>query len=344
MNTTSSTYTPHDFMIGDQQDLHSGALESFSLLGRCVGGVDIAEVLATSEMSRVYLGCDRRTGAQRIVKVCRNSMAHGRHGLSRFDREIALHCKVSSRYTPRVYGSGSYRGFKFLVMEYIRGESLAAHLAQADREGRRLPGDRIFSIALALVHGLRTISRAHIVHRDIKPSNILLSDDGRVVIIDFGIATTNTNEQFTDANEVLGTVGYMSPEQWENHTVDTRSDIYAFGIVLLEMLTGLLPTQRCDLGIAINPHFSVAKLLLLQIEGEAHRDLLTIARRCLQRDRRMRYATFDEVLHDIRTIRRDASMDDDTPPPEDGWPSRSDVVLICTFLLLLVLGAWSVWG
>ena len=341
MNTTSTLYALQDFVEGNEHESLSDALESFSLIGQTVGGVDITEILATSEMSRVYLGYDRKTGTQRIVKVCRSRMDHGRNGRSRFNREIALHCKIPSRYAPRVYGSGSYRGFKFLIMEHIRGESLAAHLAQASRDGVMLPAERILSISLALVHGLCAISRAGIVHRDLKPSNILLSEDGRVVVIDFGIATTSTNEQFTDANEVLGTIGYMSPEQWSNHNIDIRSDIYAFGIVLLEMATGLLPAQRCDLEIAIHPQFSVS---LLPDAGEERHDLLTIARRCLHRDRRLRYATFDEVLNDIRALRRKELRDDGSPFSEDGWPSRVNVMVICGLLLLVVIGAWFVCG
>lgn len=344
MNTTSSAYLPQECQWGDFLTDRATALESRSLIGRCVGGVSIVKLLATSEMSDVYLGRDRKTGGDRVVKICRNAWDDGHRGRSRFNREVALHCKISSRYIPQIYCSGTCQEFKFLVMEYIRGRSLTAHLAQAQHDQRLLTIDEIVAIALGLVHGLRAIGKADIVHRDIKPANILLSDTGRVTIIDFGIATTSTNEQFTDTNEVLGTAAYMSPEQWAGHDLDARSDIYAFGIVLLEMLTGILPSQRCDLGWAVNPGFSIEGASLPDLRRDAPPELLLIVRRCLRRDRRLRYPDFDAVLHDFRDLRRRMAS---RLGPSTSQPDRvqwTDLYIAVILALVAILCAWHLWG
>lgn len=344
MNTTSSAYLPQECLWGDFLRGPATALESTSLIGRCVGGVNIVKLLATSEMSDVYLGRDRRTGDDRVVKICRNAWDDGHRGRSRFNREVALHCKVSSRSIPRIYCSGTYQEFKFLVMEHIPGRSLTAHLAQAQQDERLLAIDEIVAIAIGLVHGLRAIGKAGIVHRDIKPANILLSDSDRVTIIDFGIATTSTNEQFTDTNEVLGTAAYMSPEQWAGHDLDVRSDVYAFGIVLLEMLTGILPSQRCDLGWAVNPDFSIEGVSLPDLRRDAPPELLLIVRRCLRRDRRLRYPDFDAVLHDFRDLRRRMASRLELSAARSHRVQWIDLYVAVILIIVVILCAWGLWG
>jgi serine/threonine protein kinase len=275
-----------------------------ALLGRELAGVRVQRCLATSSMSDVYVGVDLRSGQQRVVKACREEFDRER-GRSRFRREIALHSKVSSPHVPRIYAAGRLDGIRFLVMEHVPGHDLTAVLKQHADAERPLAIATLVRMAIDIAAGLQAIADAGIVHRDIKPANILTDEAGHAKIIDFGIATTVPDEHFTEENHVLGTIGYMSPEQWTGTGVDQRSDIYAFGIVLLEMATGLLPTQRSDLDCAIQPDFQYQPAMLRSLRPDIPQRLESIIAQCLRRDRRLRYHSFASILRDLHRLQAD---------------------------------------
>jgi eukaryotic-like serine/threonine-protein kinase len=187
-------------------------------------------------------------------------------------------------------------------MEHVSGQDLTATLQDCRVLGTPLPIEDILHLAMDVATGLKHIAGAGIVHRDIKPSNILISDDGQAKIIDFGIATTMQEEQFTDDNHVLGTFGYMSPEQWSGQVVDQRSDIYSFGIVLFELAAGMLSPQRSDLGYAVHPEFACDRMLLRRLRPDIPKGLDDIIEQCLRRDRRLRYHGFESLVRDLGLV------------------------------------------
>ncbi len=189
-------------------------------------------------MATVYLAVDQRLDRDVAIKVMHSDLAQDEDFLRRFIREARSAARLSHPGVVAVYDQGQDAGSWFLVMEYVPGRTLRDLL---NERGRLTPRE-----ALTLLDPvLDALAAAHwngIIHRDIKPENVLLADDGRVKVADFGLAravsTTTTN---VDSKVLLGTVAYLAPEQVERSVADARSDVYAVGIVLFEMLTGRKP-------------------------------------------------------------------------------------------------------
>ncbi|MFP5218443.1 MAG: protein kinase domain-containing protein, partial [Actinomycetes bacterium] len=188
-------------------------------------------------MATVYLGTDTRLDRVVAVKVLRAALAEDPEFVERFTREARAAAALSSPDVVAVFDQGrdAATGAAYLVMEHVRGRTLRDVL----RERGSLPA----SAALALLEPvLRALTAAHaagIVHRDVKPENVLVADDGRVKVADFGLARAFQTSSLTATTGVLlGTVAYLAPEQVEHGTADPRTDVYAAGIVLWELLTG----------------------------------------------------------------------------------------------------------
>jgi Tol biopolymer transport system component len=204
-------------------------------------------------------------------------------------------------------------GVHFLVMELISGEKLADVLAR-----RRLPVSRTLELAAELVEGLSKAHEKRVVHRDLKPQNVMVTEDGHVKIIDFGLAklldpfrplVSGESEAETGVRgethpgEILGTVSYMSPEQARGESIDHRSDIFSFGIVLFEMLSGELPFQGKS-GTDILS--AILRDPTPRLSGVEHgEELQHVVNRCLAKDPEERYQTTRDLLADVRRIKRD---------------------------------------
>ena len=187
-------------------------------------------------MGSVYRARDRELDELVAVKVLRRELVAEPGMLDRFRREVKLARRVTHRNVARVFDIGEHAGEKFITMELVDGESLAARLA---RDGALQIGDAV-AMGIAIGEGLAAAHAAGVVHRDLKPDNVLLALDGRVVVTDFGIARAIAVQGGgkRTAGMIVGTPEYMAPEQIEGGAIDARTDVYAWGIVLYEMLTG----------------------------------------------------------------------------------------------------------
>jgi serine/threonine protein kinase len=203
------------------------------------------ELVATGGFGEVYRGRDMETGQIVVIKRLRAELvAQQPEALARFEREGELLRQLNHPNIVQMIASEEIKGKPCLIMEYVAGGSLRDLL---DKDGR-LSVARTLDIALELADAL---SRAHhlgIIHRDLKPGNVLLAEDGTPRLTDFGIArmtqqeaATGVSRQLTQAGALLGTVGYMSPEACRGEELDGRSDIWSFGVLLYEMLTGERP-------------------------------------------------------------------------------------------------------
>src|SRR5215211_3434140 len=194
--------------------------------------------LGAGGMATVYLAEDLKHGRKVAVKVLRPELAAAL-GHERFLREITTTANLRHPNILPLYDSGNHDGFLFYVMPYVEGESLRARM---DRE-RQLPIDEAVRIADEIGDALSYAHSRGVIHRDIKPENILL-EDGRAVVADFGIAqaiNASGSDKLTMTGMAIGTPQYMSPEQSGGETVDGRSDLYAVGCLLYEMLAGTPP-------------------------------------------------------------------------------------------------------
>nr|BFD92024.1 hypothetical protein KitaXyl93_33840 [Kitasatospora sp. Xyl93] len=208
------------------------------MIGRALNGrYELVGMLGVGGMATVWRGVDRVLGRQVAVKVLNGGLADDPRFAERFSREAQHAAMLVHPRIVMVFDSGVDQGTPFIVMELVSGRSLAALLA----EQRTLPVERAVGIAAAVCEALSVAHAAGLVHRDIKPGNIMITDDGGVKVVDFGIARAGSSSNLTQTASVLGTAAYLSPEQATASALDGRTDLYAVGCVLTEMLTGATP-------------------------------------------------------------------------------------------------------
>ncbi len=214
-----------------QRELDVSSSEVPLLAGR----YRILGMLGRGGMGTVYRVRDETLDEVVALKTLRHDWIRAPGALARFRREVKLARRVTHPNVARTFDIGEHEGEPFLTMELIDGTSLGSELADVGR----LPVERAVRIAVAIASALGAAHAVGVVHRDLKPDNVLLGRDGRVVITDFGIARVETaDDGATAAGALVGTPAYMSPEQVQALPADARSDLYALGLVLYEMLTG----------------------------------------------------------------------------------------------------------
>ncbi len=221
-----------------------------SLTGQRIGAFEVQDLLAVGGMGEVYRARDTKLGRDVAIKVLPEAFAHDHARLARFNREAQALASINHPNIAVIHGieeipaaSGSGPGSRALVMELVEGEDLSARMARGP-----LPASEALPIARQIAKALQAAHEHGIVHRDLKPANIKVRADGTVKVLDFGLAKVQPIADVEDragsfnpptgAGAVMGTPGYMSPEQIRGQHVDWRSDLFAFGVVLYEMLTG----------------------------------------------------------------------------------------------------------
>jgi eukaryotic-like serine/threonine-protein kinase len=208
------------------------------LEGRTLDGrYRLGSLLGAGGMARVYLASDRVLQRQVAVKVLSPPYAQDPSFVERFRREARSAAGLSHPNIVAVFDSGSDADEHYLVMEYVAGQSLAELLAA---QGRLAPR-RAVELTVEVCAALAAAHTQGLVHRDVKPANVLVGDDGRVKVTDFGIAKAAAATTLTGTGTVLGTAAYLSPEQAQGEPVDARSDLYSLGCVLYELLSGSPP-------------------------------------------------------------------------------------------------------
>src|SRR5712691_6228115 len=217
--------------------------------GTRLGPYEIIAPLDAGGMGEVYRARDPRIGRDVATKVLPASFSQGRDRLRRFEQEARAAGALNHPTLLTVYDVGEQNGTPYLVSELLEGETLRTRLL-----GGPLSPRRAIDYAIQIARGLAVAHGRGIVHRDIKPENIFITKDGRVKILDFGLAKLRlpneggsqapTRAHHTEPGAVMGTVGYMSPEQIRGEEVDQRSDIFSLGAVLYEALAGRAPFKR----------------------------------------------------------------------------------------------------
>jgi tetratricopeptide (TPR) repeat protein len=200
----------------------------------------IVMLVGEGGMGMVYRAVDEQLGLPVAVKVLRPELAADQRLVERFRRELVLARQVTHRNAVRIHDIGHDGELLFLTMDFVEGQSLQAVLRD---QGRLEPG-RAVDIARQLASALEVAHEAGVVHRDLKPANVLIQDSGRVCVSDFGVACSSGSHDLTRAGMVVGTPAYLSPEQARGLSLDGRSDLYALGLLLFEMLIGRLPSSR----------------------------------------------------------------------------------------------------
>lgn len=257
----------------------------------------VESLLGVGGMGKVYKAQDRELERTVAIKVLRPDLMADPSAVQRFKQELVLASRISHPNIIRIHDLGEYNGIKFISMAYVEG----GNLTQLLKESGRLPPARAVHIMKQLCEALAAAHSANVVHRDLKPQNILIAAHDHVCVSDFGLAKTLEADltAMTRAGTVLGTPLYMSPEQVEGGTVDHRSDLYALGLILYEMLTGILPfTAESTMQLMYQRVHQLPKRPELVIP-DLPPYLSRICLRCLEKDPAKRYQSASEILADL---------------------------------------------
>lgn len=256
----------------------------------------IDAVAARSGMASIFRGTDLRTGKQVAIKVPHPEMESDPILFDRFHREQDIGAALDHPGVMKVYKDDD-RSQLYMVMEWVDGQLLRKVLY----EEKKLPPERAVKIAIGICHALDYIHSHGVVHRDLKPENIMVDANDNVKLIDFGIAAQAGARRLTFAklSNVMGTPEYISPEQVKGKRGDGRSDIYALGVMLYEMLTGKEPFQGPNPFAIMNDRLLNNPTPPREIDPSISPQLQEITYRALERDPKNRYATAKEFSWDL---------------------------------------------
>ncbi len=272
------------------------------LVGRVVDGrYRVEQRLARGGMATVYEATDLRLDRTVALKIMHASLADDAAFVSRFVREAKSAARLSDPHVVAVYDQGEDDGIVYLVMEYVPGRTVRDVL----RERGRLTAGQALTILDPVLQALDAAHRAGFVHRDVKPENVLLTDDGRVKVADFGLARAISAATSTAATQglLIGTVAYLSPEQVERGIADARSDVYGAGILLYEMVTGAVPfAGETPLAVAYQ-HVNAAVPRPSSIRSDVPPGIDALVARATARDADERYADAADFLAAVRSTR-----------------------------------------
>ena len=285
---TFSQVTPGDYSEGGQHVLTSGHLlaqryEVLSLLGE--GG-----------MGAVYKARDVELGRTVALKVIRPDLARNRAILDRFKQELILATQVTHRNVVRIYDLGEAEGIKFITMEYVEGEDLAAVIHQRTK----LAPQEAVDIVEQVCRALEAAHNVGVIHRDLKPQNIMRENGtGRILVMDFGLAKTLEGNRMTQTGAMVGTMEYMSPEQALAGNLDQRSDIFSLGLIFYELLTGQTPFRADSALASLIKRTQERVVPVSEFDKSVPPELSQIVSRCLERDVTLRYQSAAELLADL---------------------------------------------
>ncbi len=273
---------------------------------------DRYEVLARlgqGGMGTVYKVLDRELDRIIALKTIRPDLASNPQSLRRLKQETLLARQIAHRNVIRVFDLGVAEGLRFITMEFVAGQDLRALLDARSK----LTVEETRDLLTQIGNGLAAAHGEDVVHRDLKPHNILLASDGRVRLVDFGLARSFEDTRATRTGGLLGTPTYMSPEQALGHPGDARSDIFAFGVIAFELLAGQLPFPNHPLSEALVSRTRGHARSLAVVDPSIPGWLVSLVMRCLERNPADRFATAEQLLKALEARGHDAFSS--THPP-----------------------------
>jgi serine/threonine protein kinase/tetratricopeptide (TPR) repeat protein len=320
------------------------------MVGQTLGHYKILDKLGVGGMGEVYRAEDTTLKRQVALKILPPELAESQERLDRFQREAKTLAALDHPNIVTIHTVEEADGVHFLTMQLVEGQPLSELIPKGG-----MPLERIFEIAIPLADALATAHEKGVIHRDLKPANIMVTDEGRVKVLDFGLAklrqeaeaplaTELPTEPLTDKGQIVGTMPYMSPEQLEGKEIDARSDIFSLGVMLFEMATGERPFKGKSGPSLMSSILKDAPPDVDTIRGELPHHLARVIHRSLEKDPEDRYQSMKEVRNELRFLRQETDSQEVSRPaiPEPTkkrarWPLVAAVA--GTVVVVAVLGA-----
>jgi serine/threonine protein kinase/Tol biopolymer transport system component len=320
-------------------------------VGDKLGPYEILGPIGAGGMGEVYHARDTRLHRAVAIKVLPEFVSSDPDRLRRFEQEARAAAALNHPNILVVHQMGTYEGMPYLVSELLEGETLRESL----RPGP-VPLRKAIDCGVQIAHGLAAAHDKGIIHRDLKPENLFVTRDGRVKILDFGLAkltqaeaategATVTLQERTDPGQVLGTVGYMSPEQLRGQSADNRSDIFALGAVLHEMLTGKRAFQKPTSADTMSAILNEEPPSISQVAPDTPRSLQRVVHRCLEKNPEQRFQSASDLAFALQELSdssasspSNGALSRENEGQEDKRPNRSQTALVGV-ALVFVLGA-----
>ena len=293
---------------------------------RLAGRYEVRSLIGRGGMAEVHLGFDTRLSRVVAIKMLRRDLALDSIFQARFRREAQSAASLNHPNIVAVYDTGEEivsdatnrsLAIPYIVMEYVEGHTVKELIS----DGTAVPINEAIEIVSGVLSALQYSHANHLVHRDIKPCNIMLTPEGKVKVMDFGIARALTDSQatMTQTNAVVGTAQYLSPEQARGETVDERSDLYSTGVVLFELLTGR-PPFKGDSAVAVAyQHVEQIPPTPSSILSDIPDSLDRVVLKALAKNRDDRYRSAAEMLSDLQRVARGMDVG---APPADSWATE----------------------
>jgi serine/threonine-protein kinase len=306
-------------------------------IGDCVDGrYEVRSLLGEGGMAEVYRALDRQTGREVVLKLPHLAVAGDLAAFNRYRREMEIARGLDHPGLQRLL---SDPGARYMVLEYVEGEPLRTYLASHGP----LPVDEVQRSGLQLAETLEYVHQQGVVHRDLKPDNILIGPDGRVTLTDFGIALRLASRRltFSHLSNAAGTPDYMAPEQVRGERGDARTDVYALGCVLYELLTGVVPHPAEQALEAMQRKVLTNPPLVRRLRPDVPLPLEAILYRALRRRPAERYPSMAALAADLRDLDSVVLPDkyeQDEPPPAplgDLPPWRTTLPILAIILAVL---------
>jgi eukaryotic-like serine/threonine-protein kinase len=277
--------------------------------GQKIGPYEVVGQIGAGGMGEVYRAHDARLGRDVAIKVLPSSFSSDPGRRQRFAQEARAAAALNHPNILSIYDIGEWQGAPYIVSELLAGETLRDRL-----KGGALPTRKAVDYALQVTRGLAAAHDRGIVHRDLKPENIFLTEDGRVKILDFGLAKLTQPEQgdaaseaatvqvVTDAGVVMGTAGYMSPEQVRGKVTDLRSDLFSFGSILYEMISGKRAFHGDSPADTMSAILKEEPSELAEAARNVPPALERIVRHCLEKNPAQRFQSASDIAFSLEAL------------------------------------------
>jgi serine/threonine protein kinase len=320
------------------------------LIGQTLSHFQITAKLGEGGMGEVYRADDTQLRREVALKVLPQELAGSQERLERFRREAEVLASLDHPNIVTIYSVEEDHGVHFLTMQLVEGKSLAELIPE-----KGLPLEQILDISVSLADALRAANDRGVVHRDLKPANVMVDGEGRVKILDFGLAKLRQRPDdpdlsllptaaMTQEGVVLGTIPYMSPEQVQGFPVDHRTDLFSFGILLYEMITGQRPFDGNSSAAVAGALMRDSPKPAAELRSALPEALLEILERCLEKDPDLRYQSAEEVrsaLEEVQLQLASGRVASARPRSPKRYHLRSALVAVVS--LVVVLAGFALW-